>query len=196
MQMPEGAVGELAHRMLGDHGEPHVAELREQHHQHAGHAIGDDQHGRPGGETERREPGDLARARLAGEKVDDGLVGDGHGKRDRLGDDERQKREHHPHAKIGAIGRPDIRRQFAQHAEIPRPCLKHGVASRLRQPVLHEIALWGGLSAGLMGRIVHLAKKGSERAARPLSPLHRNIGSGAPHAKQRQWSGTLSSCLG
>ena len=78
-----------------------------------------------------------------------------------------QKREHHPHAKIGAIGRPDIRRQLAQHAEISRPCLKHGVASRLRQPVLHEIALWGGLSAGLMGRIVHLAKRGSEHAAQP-----------------------------
>ena len=71
MQMPEGAVGELAHGMLGDHGEPHVAELREQHHQHAAHAIGDDQHGRDGGEPERREPGDFARARLAGEKVDD-----------------------------------------------------------------------------------------------------------------------------
>ena len=51
MQMPEGAVGELAHGVLGNHGEPHVAELREQHHQHAAHAIGDDQHGRDGGEA-------------------------------------------------------------------------------------------------------------------------------------------------
>ena len=44
--MAEGAVGELAHRMLGDHGEPDVAELGEQHHQHPADAIGDDQHDR------------------------------------------------------------------------------------------------------------------------------------------------------
>ena len=43
VQMAEGAVGELAHRVLGDRGEPHVAELREQHHQHAADAIGDDE---------------------------------------------------------------------------------------------------------------------------------------------------------
>ena len=61
MQMAEGAVGELAHRVLGDHGEPHVAELREQHHQHAADAIGDDQHGGNGGKPKRGEPGDLAR---------------------------------------------------------------------------------------------------------------------------------------
>ena len=160
MQMPEGAVGELAHGVLGNHGEPHVAELREQHHQHAAHAIGDDQHGGDGGEAERREPGDFARARLAGEEVDDRLVGDRHGERDRLGDHERQKREHHPHAEIGAIGRPDIRRKLAQHAQLPRPCLKHGVASRLRQPVLHERSL-------LFGRTRPPGKKGSEHAAHP-----------------------------
>ncbi len=55
MQMPEGAVGELAHGILGDHGEPHVAELREHHHQHAADAIGDDEHGRDGGKSERRK---------------------------------------------------------------------------------------------------------------------------------------------
>ena len=100
MQVPEGAVGELAHGVLGNHGEPHVAELREQHHQHAAHAIGDDQHGGNGGEAKRREPGDFARTRFAGEEVHDRLVSDRHGKRDRLGDHERQKREHHPHAEI------------------------------------------------------------------------------------------------
>ena len=39
VQMAEGAVGELAHGVLGDDGEPHVAELGEQHHQHASDAV-------------------------------------------------------------------------------------------------------------------------------------------------------------
>ncbi len=52
MQMAEGPVGELAYGMLGDHGEPDVAELGEQHHQHAPNPVGDDQHRRQHGEAE------------------------------------------------------------------------------------------------------------------------------------------------
>ena len=138
VQMPEGAVGELADRILGHHGEQHVAELGEQHHQHAPDAISDDEHGGDGGKSEGGEPGHGAGGRLSGENVDDRLIGDGNGEGDGLGDDERRQRQDHAHAKIRPIGRPDIGDQLAQDAPMSRPCLKHGVASRLRKPVLHE----------------------------------------------------------
>ena len=52
VQVPEGAVGELAHRVLADRGEQHVAQLRQHHHQDAADAIGDDEEQRRHGERE------------------------------------------------------------------------------------------------------------------------------------------------
>ena len=184
VQMAEGAVGELTHGMLRDRGEPHVADLREQHHQHAADAIGHDQHGWHGGKAERRKRGRFTRCGFACEDVDHRLVGDRYRERDGLGEDERAKRNDHAEAQIGPIGRPSIGKQFAQYAQLPRPRLKHGVASRLRQPVLHERSL---LSArGPRG------KKGSVRAL-PNQALYRRR---APPRQARQGLGNVTSCCG
>ena len=52
MQMPKRAVGKLAHRVLGDDAEQHVAELSEHDHEHAADAVSDDQHRRDGSQTQ------------------------------------------------------------------------------------------------------------------------------------------------
>ena len=134
MQMTEGAVGKLAHGILGDGGEPDIAELCEHHHHHPADAIGDDEEGGARGEAHRR---DFLTRRLAGQEVDDRLVGDRHQKRDRLGDDQRDESHHHAHAEIGTAGGPDIGGKLAQDGEVPGPRLHQRVAPRLRQ-ILHE----------------------------------------------------------
>ena len=111
MEMAEGAVGELAYRVLRDRGEPDIAELGEHHHHYPADAISDDEEHRARGEAHR---GDLLARRLAGEEIDHRLVGDRHQKRDRLGDDQRDQGKDHAHAKIGAAGRPDIGGKLAQ----------------------------------------------------------------------------------
>ena len=51
-----------------------------------------------GGQAEEGKPGDSLAARLSGENVDHGLVGDRHRERDDLGDDERREREQNARA--------------------------------------------------------------------------------------------------
>jgi len=159
VQMPEGALGELAHGMLGDGGEPYVAELREHHHHHPADAIGEDEEDRTGGKADRRN---LLAGGLSGQQVDDRLVGDRHGERDDLGDNEGDKGPDHAPAEIGTACRPDKGCELPQDGEVPCPRLHERVAPRLRQ-VLHAGSL-------CFQRGVRAAKRGSvERYPSPHS---------------------------
>ena len=94
-------------------------------------------HGRLRGEAERRDATSHGAGALPGQQIDDLLVGDRHEKSDRLGGNQRAQREQHATAEIRPVSRPDIRKQLLKHGDMTRPRLKHGVAPRLRQPVLH-----------------------------------------------------------
>ena len=153
--MPEGAVGKLAHRVLGDRGEPYVAELGEQHHQHPADAIGNDEEDGTGGEADR---GDLLARRLVGQEVDHRLVGNGHHEGDGLGDDQRHKGHDHAHTEIGTSGRPDIGGKLAQDREVPGTRGHQRVAPRLRQ-ILH--------GKMFTPRRAYAAKRGSVEALPP-----------------------------
>ena len=155
MQMPEGPVGELAHSVLRDHREPHVPELGEQHHQHAPHAIGDDEHCGDGGQAEDGKPGDSLAGRLSGEKVDHGLVGDRHRERDDLGDDERREREQNARAQSPA-GWPARYRGEARGARSNAP------------PVPEARCRFSIAAAGLASRVVSIsARFARQKGQRP-----------------------------
>ena len=125
--------------------------------------------------------GDCLPGALPGQQVDDLLVGDRHEKGDGLGDDERHQGQDHAHAEIGTAGRPDIGEQLAQDREVPRPRLKHGVASRLRQPILHEKGSLpiGGTPGGKKGSAERCPCAYSPRAAAPPSASGKARVSGA-----------------
>ena len=112
MQVMKGAQGQLAHGVLADAGEQHVAQLLEAGIEDVAQHIGDDQ---DDGHGEAQHHAAIGIGAV--EAVDDALVGEG----DQRGGDLAQQQcadgQDHAEAQIGAVGGPHIGPQVADRGE-------------------------------------------------------------------------------
>ena len=107
VQMPERAVVELAHGMLADADEQHVAHLRQHHHDDAAGSISRDQHAHAQHQALRNH---AARLRHAGRQpVGHVLERDRHGDRYELGEEQRHAGSGNLEPQIRPVLRPDHR---------------------------------------------------------------------------------------
>ena len=113
VQVDEGAVGELADRVLPDAREERVAQLVQRGGDDAPDIVGEHQHHRPG--NERRHVG--GRPALAGQRIGRPFEEIGHEHGDDLGGDERQEGDQHAPLQVRPVGRPHIGPEVPERRE-------------------------------------------------------------------------------